>query len=120
MSFDPVEALHAGEKLELVLRDDDTQTSSKLRRPSMLASNWRPYAILGIGALATKRRIPEESSPINFTPQAGLGVAFNYRNSVEFYVDYRLHHISAGRRTAAGNPGIHSSYLQFSASVVRW
>lgn len=109
----------AGERLPVFLVDpgDTTYGASMTllgRHFFMPASSWRPYAILGIGALATKRRIPEESSAINFTPQAGLGVAFNYGDSVEFYVEYRVHHISA-----AGGPqrGIRASIRATSNSA---
>jgi hypothetical protein len=85
-------------------------------RPS---SSIRPYAVLGAGALVTSHSIPEDSSRLNFTPQAGLGVSFTHGDRA-FYVEYHIHHISAGHRTPAGNPGINSSYLQFSVSLYRW
>jgi len=114
----------AGELLPVFLVDpgDTTYGASVTllgRHFFMPRSEWRPYAILGIGALATKDGIPLESNGFNFTLQAGMGVRFTYENKIAFYAEYRIHHISAGR-TEAANPGVNSSYLQFSASVFRW
>ncbi len=86
----------------------------------MPESGWRPYAVLGIGALGTLERIPLDTASFNFTTQAGMGMRFDFRGKLAFYAEYRIHHISAGHKTAVENPGINSSYVQFSASVYRW
>jgi hypothetical protein len=81
---------------------------------------FRPYAVLGLGGLRTKKRIPEEGSRSNFAPQIGLGLAYANNKRFVFYVEYRLHHISSGVQKVDGNPGINSSYIQFSLSIFRW
>lgn len=81
-------------------------------------SRWRPYFALGFGVLRTVHRIPERSSKFNFTPQAGIGLAYANNDRFVFYMEYRIHHISAG--ASDYNPGINSSYLQFGASIFRW
>lgn len=86
----------------------------------MPSSSWRPYVVLGFGLLSTKDGVPARASPINLTPQAGFGVTYSHRNRFSFYVEYRLHHTSAGKYEGGINPGINSSFLQFSASVIQW
>jgi hypothetical protein len=113
----------SGEVLPLFLVDQGETTYggslTLLGRHFLLPDSWwRPYIVLGFGVLRTVHRIPERSSKFNFTPQAGIGLAYAKNERFVFYMEYRLHHISAG--AAAINPGINSSYLQFGASVFRW
>jgi hypothetical protein len=82
-------------------------------------SRWRPYVALGFGALATKRGVPEGEARVNFTPQIGLGLSYSIDERFVLYFDYRLHHMSDGGR-GNHNPGINSSFLQFSVSIFRW
>ncbi len=115
----------AGELLPVFLVDPGETTygaSATLlgRHFFMPESGCRPYAVLGIGALKTTQRIPLETASFNFTTQAGMGVRFDFHGKLAFYAEYRIHHISAGVKTATENPGVNSSYLQFSASVYRW
>jgi hypothetical protein len=82
-------------------------------------STWRPYVVLGMGFLVTGEQVPVETGRVNFTPQAGMGVAYTGNRRFTFYVEYRLHHLSHGMEEGA-NPGINSSTLQFSGSILRW
>ncbi len=113
----------SGEVLPLFLVDQGETTYggslTLLGRHFLLPdSRWRPYFVLGFGALRTVHRIPERSSRFNFTPQVGIGLAYAKNEQFVFYMEYRVHHISSG--AALNNPGINSSYLQFGSSIFRW
>jgi hypothetical protein len=82
-------------------------------------SRWRPYGVVGFGVLGTTDEVPEGQTKLNFTPQIGLGISYASSERFVFYFDYRIHHISNGGRKQP-NPGINSSALQFSVSVLRW
>lgn len=82
-------------------------------------SRWRPYVVLGLGVLGTADEVPEGQTRLNFTPQIGFGVSYSSSDRFVFYFDYRIHHISNNGRKQP-NPGVNSSYLQFSVSVLRW
>ena len=82
-------------------------------------SRWRPYVVLGLGVLGTADEVPEGQTQLNFTPQIGLGISYSSSDRFVFYFDYRIHHISNNGRKQP-NPGINSSYLQFSVSILRW
>jgi hypothetical protein len=82
-------------------------------------SRWRPYGVLGIGVLGTADEVPEGQTRLNFTPQIGFGISYANSERFVFYFDYRIHHISNGGRKQP-NPGINSSCLQVSVSILRW
>jgi hypothetical protein len=81
-------------------------------------SRWRPYGVVGFGVLGTANEVPDGQTRLNFTPQIGLGISYASSERFVFYFDYRIHHISNGGRKQP-NPGINSSALQFSVSVLR-
>ncbi len=63
-----------------------------------------PFIQAGAGMLFTTRKVPEDTSQFNFTPQGGIGVYWfrQPRSAVAFGVRY--HHIS-NASTAERNPG---------------
>ena len=78
----------------------------------------RPYVSFGAGTLISTRDIPPGTTRLNFTPQAGLGLAYFVKPRLAYLTEYRIHHISnAG--LASPNPGVNSSYLQFGVSIFR-
>jgi hypothetical protein len=74
--------------------------------------NLRPFITLGAGMLVSAKEIPDRVANLNFTPQAGLGVMFFDKSRRVYALEFRLHHISNGGRTAP-NPGINSAVFQF-------
>ncbi len=114
----------SGEFLPVFLVDQgDTSygVSATLLARHFLApgSRWRPYVALGFGVLGTADEVPEGQTRLNFTPQIGLGISYSRSERFVLYFDYRLLHISNGGRKQP-NPGINSSTLQFSVSILRW
>ena len=63
-------------------------------------------------------KVPEATSRVNFTPQAGLGLAMAHSERTVFTVEYRYHHVS-NANTAELNPGINSSSFHFGVSIFR-
>ena len=115
----------AGELLPafLVDRGDTTYGFSATllgRHHLMPGSRWRPYIVLGVGGLSTQQLIPIDTARFNFTLQAGLGISYALNERFVLTAEYRIHHISAGVKTATENPGINSSYIQFSVTAYRW
>ena len=114
----------SGEFLPVFLVDQGTTSygasATLLARHFLsLGSRWRPYGVLGIGVLGTADEVPEGQTRLNFTPQIGFGISYANSERFVFYFDYRIHHISNGGRKQP-NPGINSSCLQFSVSILRW
>ena len=81
-------------------------------------SKLRPFVSFGAGVVLSAGDIPAETSRVNFTPQIGLGIAFAGRGGTVYAFEYRLHHISNGS-LVDNNPGINSSFIQFSFSHFR-
>jgi hypothetical protein len=67
---------------------------------------------LGAGMLVSAEEIPDRVANVNFTPQAGFGVAFSDESRRVYTIEVRLHHISNGGRVEP-NPGINSALFQF-------
>ncbi len=69
-----------------------------------------PFIQAGGGTLFTNQQVPEGTSKVNFTPQAGIGVYMFRRSGSAFTLGIRYHHISnAG--IVRPNPGHNSLYL---------
>jgi hypothetical protein len=69
-----------------------------------------PYAELGGGALFTDRKVPEDTSSINFTTDAAFGMHYLARK-VTWTADIRFMHIS-NASLATLNPGINTLQLR--------
>lgn len=78
----------------------------------------KPFISVGAGPLVSVEPIPSGTTRLNFTPQAGLGVAIFHKRNLALLFEYRLHHIS-NASLATPNPGINSSYFQFEVRVRR-
>ena len=78
-------------------------------------SKVRPFISFGAGFILSAGDIPAESSRVNFSPQIGFGVAFSDSGGTVYAFEYRLHHIS-NWELSDNNPGINSSFFQFSFS----
>jgi hypothetical protein len=81
-------------------------------------SKLKPLVSLGAGALFSTDPIPPETSGVNFTPQAGIGILWFPKAGLAYLLEYRLVHISSGGLKTP-NPGINSSYFQFGVSIFR-
>jgi hypothetical protein len=102
--------------------DDDPDYGASftllLRQYLSPGSRWRPFLSIGAGALVSTKKVPENTSRVNFTPQGGIGLAMAYSYRTIFTVEYRYHHIS-NADTADLNPGINSSSFHFSVNMFR-
>lgn len=79
-------------------------------------SKVRPFISFGAGIVLSAGGIPTRTSPrINFTPQVGFGIAFADEGGTVYAFEYRLHHMSNWSLDEF-NPGINSSFIQFSFS----
>ncbi len=81
-------------------------------------SRVKPFLSLGLGAVFSIDPIPAESSHVNFTTQAGLGIMWFGTPRLAYLLEYRIHHVS-NSVLAEVNPGINSSYIQFGVSIFR-
>lgn len=79
-------------------------------------SRFRPFLSFGAGLVVSSGDIPADASRLNFTPQVGFGIAFAHRGQTVYAIEYRLHHTS-NASLAEHNPGINSSFFQFSFST---
>jgi hypothetical protein len=89
-----------------------------LRQYFAPGSRWRPFFTFGAGALVSTQQVPDGTSRLNFTPQAGFGLAMAHSHRTVVTVEYRYHHIS-NADTAEPNPGINSSSFHFGVSLFR-
>ena len=78
----------------------------------------RPFITLGIGMLISRDEIPLDVANLNFTPQAGAGIALSDGVRRLYSIEYRFHHLSNGGRVDP-NPGINSSLIQFAVTFSR-
>jgi len=53
-----------------------------------------PSFMIGLGVLATTKRIPRGEASFNFTPQAGVGIHYFLGPHRAVVAEYRFHHIS--------------------------
>lgn len=81
-------------------------------------SRMKPFVSFGAGSLFSGKEIPPGTTSLNFTPQAGLGIAVFVKERLSYQLEYRIHHIS-NASLATPNPGVNSSYFQFGVSVFR-
>lgn len=65
---------------------------------------WSIYADAGAGILLATEDVPRGGTPINFSPQLGVGVSFDVGNDARLMVGLRWYHIS-NARTSKENPG---------------
>ena len=69
-----------------------------------------PFIQAGAGMLFTTRKVPEDTSQFNFTPQGGIGAYWFRRPRSAVVFGVRYHHIS-NASTAERNPGHNAIYI---------
>lgn len=83
------------------------------------SKSFQPYLILGIGALFTNKKIPDDdTAEFNFTPQGGLGLRYFIGPQMSINIEYRFYHIS-NASTAESNPGLNLGLIELGFSVFR-
>lgn len=65
---------------------------------------WSIYLDGGAGLFYASKRVPQDGTRFNFTPQAGGGVSFEIAQDLRMMLGVRWHHIS-NARTSSNNPG---------------
>lgn len=78
-------------------------------------SRFRPFFTFGGGMLFSADPIPHDISRVNFTPQAGSGLAIALHSGAVLSMEYRLHHMS-NAIVSDPNPGANSSEFQIGMS----
>ena len=78
----------------------------------------RPFLSFGGGALFSTDPVPPQGTSFNFTPQAGLGVAWFREPGLAYLFEYRYVHISNGGLSLP-NPGVNSTGVFLGMSVFR-
>ena len=73
-------------------------------------SRFVPFIQAGAGMLFITRKVPEDTSQFNFTPQGGVGVYWFRRPRSAAVFGVRYHHIS-NASTAERNPGHNALYI---------
>lgn len=101
------------------------ETSTAALSTTLLGSHYfdvqsrvHPFISVGAGVVGSAGDIPAATTRLNFTPQVGFGLAFADRGGTVLAFEYRLHHMS-NWSVVDNNPGINSSFLQFSFSYFR-
>ncbi len=79
---------------------------------SFKSESFRPFVEAGIGVIFTDFRVTGQDYRFNFNPQAGLGFEFNGKNSANYFLTARAHHVSNGG-TGSSNRGLNSVVLMF-------
>lgn len=89
-----------------------------LIRYTWTAGRWRPSFLGGAGVIFTDEAVPPGETMHNFSPQAGVGVAYLLKPNWALSGEYRFHHISNNGATET-NPGINSHLVLFGVSWFR-
>ncbi len=71
-----------------------------------------PYVEGGIGIIYTDFQVKGQGLKINFNPQVGIGAEFSTESRGDYFLSFRLHHISNGGIDDE-NRGVNSALLIF-------
>lgn len=77
---------------------------------------WSIYCDAGAGILLATEDVPRGGTPINLSPQIGVGVSFDVGDDARLLVGARWYHIS-NARTSKENPGRDSLMLTVGLSL---
>ena len=89
-----------------------------LIRYTWTSGRWRPSLLGGAGVVFTDEQVPPGETTHNFSPQAGVGVAYMLEPNWALSGEYRFHHLSNKGATET-NPGINSHLVLFGVSWFR-
>jgi opacity protein-like surface antigen len=89
-----------------------------LLRYGWAGERWRPTLLVGTGVVFTDENVPPGENTYNFSPQAGIGLAYMLSENWSLGGEYRFHHMS-NKGATESNPGINSHLFLFGISWFR-